>query len=392
MKVVIASDSFKESLSAREVVELIEAGFREVFPEWTYVQMPVADGGEGTVDALVAATSGRHISHSVTGPLGDPVDAFFGLTGDGRTAVIEMAAAGGLMLLPPARRDPLCASTYGVGELIRHALDLGARHFIIGLGGSATNDGGAGMAQALGAQLLDARGNPIGWGGAALSSLAHIDISDIDPRLAECEIEVACDVDSPLFGPSGASAIFGPQKGATPAMVSQLDAGLLHYAQCIAHDLGIDVAHLPGGGAAGGLGAGLVAFAHAILRPGAEIIFDAVGLDRHVREADLVITGEGRIDGQSVHGKTPVAVAALGERHAKPVIALTGAIGEGADLVLDHGIDAMFSVVPRPCSLEDALTQAGSNVFRAARSVAMSIRIGLALGEDYKLVRTTASR
>lgn len=380
MKVVIASDSFKESLSAREVVELIEAGFREVFPDWTYVQMPVADGGEGTVDALVAATDGRHISHRVTGPLGDPVDAFFGLTGDGRTAVIEMAAAGGLMLLPLERRDPLRTSTYGVGELIRHALDLGARHFIIGLGGSATNDGGAGMAQALGAQLLDGNGNAIERGGAALSSLAHIDISNIDPRLAECEIEVACDVDSPLFGPSGASTIFGPQKGATPAMVTQLDASLLHYARCIARDLGIDVAHLPGGGAAGGLGAGLVAFTQAILRPGAQIIFDAVGLDRHVREADLVITGEGRIDGQSIHGKTPVAVAALGQRHAKPVIALTGALGEGAGLVLDHGIDAMFSVVSYPCTMEEALEQASRNVLGTARNIAMGLRIGMELG------------
>lgn len=376
MKIVIAPDSFKESLSAAEVAREIRAGFAEIFPDADYRLLPVADGGEGTVEALVAATGGEHVALSVTGPLGAPVEAFYGLTGDGHTAVIEMAAAAGLALVPPERRDPLVTATAGVGELIRAALDRGARHLVVGLGGSATNDGGAGMATALGARLLDHQGRPIGPGGGALADLARIDLSGLDPRLADCAIEVACDVDNPLVGPDGASAVFGPQKGATPAMVAALDHGLARFAAAIEAATGRAVADLPGGGAAGGLGAGLHALVGARLRPGAAIVMEAVGLDAAVADADLVITGEGRIDGQTIHGKTPVGVATVAKRHGKPVIAIAGSLGPGVAAVYAHGIDAVFSVLSRPCTLADALTEAAPNLRATARDVAAVWRLG----------------
>ncbi|WIH05061.1 glycerate kinase [Xanthomonas translucens pv. graminis] len=382
MKIVIAPDSFKESLSALEVATQIEAGFRDVFPAWTYRKVPVADGGEGTVAALVAASGGRIVGRTVTGPLGAPVAAFFGLTGDGRTGIVEMAAASGLALLPPAQRDPLAATSYGVGELILAALDAGARHLIVGIGGSASNDGGAGMAQALGVRLFDAQGRALdaGVGGGALAALARIDASALDPRLRECRFEVACDVDNPLTGPTGASAVFGPQKGATPALVARLDATLCHYAKVIERDLGIALAGLRGGGAGGGLGAALVAFLGAQLRPGADIVAEALGLDALLADADLVITGEGRLDGQSVHGKTPLGVARIARRHGKPVVAIAGGLGAGADLLHAHGIGAMFGAVQRACTLEQALAEAAANLRMAARNVAEAISIGRSLG------------
>ncbi|QNH10718.1 glycerate kinase [Xanthomonas sp. SI] len=382
MKIVIAPDSFKESLSALEAATQIEAGFREVFPAWSYVKVPVADGGEGTVAALVAATGGRVVGRTVTGPLGAPVEAFFGITGDGRTGIVEMAAASGLALVPAGRRDPLAATSYGVGELLLAALDAGARKLIVGVGGSASNDGGAGMTQALGVRLLDAHGRALdaGVGGGALARLARIDASGLDPRLRQCAIEVACDVDNPLTGPAGASAVFGPQKGATPALVAQLDANLQHYARVIETDLGIALAGLPGGGAGGGLGAALVAFLGAQLRPGADIVAEALGLDALVADADLVITGEGRLDRQSVHGKTPLGVARIARRHGKPVVAIAGGLGAGAELLHAHGIDAMFGAVQRACTLEQALAEAAANLRLAARNVAEAIRIGRGLG------------
>jgi glycerate kinase len=382
MKIVIAPDSFKESLSALEAATQIEAGFRAVFPAWTYLKVPVADGGEGTVAALVAASGGRIVGRTVTGPLGEPVEAFFGIAGDGRTAVVEMAAASGLALLPPVRRDPLAATSYGVGELLLAALDAGARKLIVGVGGSASNDGGAGMAQALGVRLLDAQGHALdpGVGGGALARLARIDASGLDPRLRQCVIEVACDVDNPLTGPAGASAVFGPQKGATPALVAQLDANLRHYATVIEADLGIALAGLPGGGAGGGVGAALVAFLGAQLRPGADIVAEALGLDALVADADLVITGEGCLDSQSVHGKTPLGVARIARRHGKPVVAIAGGLGVGAELLHAHGVDAMFGAVQRACTLEQALAEAAANLRLAARNVAEAIRIGRGLG------------
>jgi len=379
MKIVIAPDSFKESLSALEAASAIEAGFREIFPDAIYVKVPVADGGEGTVEAMIAATDGRLVQLQATGPLGRPVEAFYGLTGDESTAVIEMAAASGLELVAPAERDPLVATSRGTGELIRAALDAGARRFILGVGGSATNDGGAGMLQALGVGLLDAQGEQLAPGGAALARLASIDVSRLDPRVKDCVFEVACDVSNPLVGPTGASAIFGPQKGATPEMVRRLDANLRHYAGVIARDLGQDVAEVPGAGAGGGIAAAMLVFLKGRLRPGSEIVADAVGLDETVRDADLVVTGEGRIDSQTVNGKTPIGVARVAGRHGKPVIAIGGCLANDASAVHAHGIAATFSTVMKAETVAEVLAGAQFNLQSAARNIAAAIRLGMEL-------------
>lgn len=376
MKLVIAPDSFKESLSALDVAEAIADGFRAIFPDADIVTLPVADGGEGTVEAMVAATGGRIVTLPVTGPLGRPVEAFYGITGDGTTAVVEMAAASGLMLVPPEKRDPRVTTTFGVGEILKAALDAGARRFIVGIGGSATNDGGAGMLQALGARLLDADGRDLPPGGAALARLARIDLAGLDARLRDARIDVACDVDNPLVGPKGASAVFGPQKGATPAIVAELDAALTTYAAVIARDLGAAVADRPGAGAAGGLGAGFAGVLGATLKPGVDIVLDAVGLDAIVRDADLVVTGEGRMDFQTVHGKTPIGVARVAKRHGKPVIALAGGLGRGVEAVHDHGIDAVFSVLNRISTLEEALAEGAANLRATARNIAATLKLG----------------
>ncbi|EIV5418332.1 glycerate kinase [Klebsiella aerogenes] len=376
MKIVIAPDSYKESLSALDVATAIETGFREIYPHAEYVKVPVADGGEGTVEAMVAATQGHIVQVSVTGPLGEPVNAFYGLSGDMRCAYIEMAAASGLESVPPTRRNPLLTTSWGTGELIRHALDAGVSQIIIGIGGSATNDGGAGMAQALGAKLLSAGQQQIAPGGGALETLARIDLSELDPRLADCRIDVACDVTNPLTGPQGASAVFGPQKGATAAMIERLDRGLQHFAQIIDRDLDIDVLRLEGGGAAGGMGAALYAFCGANLRPGIEIVTDALGLADLVADADLVITGEGRIDSQTIHGKVPVGVAKVAKRFNVPVIGIAGSLTADVGVVHQHGLDAVFSVLYSVCTLDEALANAAANVRMTARNVAAVLQMG----------------
>lgn len=379
MKIVIAPDSFKESLSALEAASAIEAGFREIFPDADYVKVPVADGGEGTVDAMVAATNGRLVTLQATGPLGRPVEAFYGLTGDGSTAVVEMAAASGLELVAPNERDPLNATSRGTGDLIRAALDAGARRFILGVGGSATNDGGAGMLQALGVGLLDAQGAQLAPGGGALAQLDRIDVSQFDPRVKDCVFEVACDVSNPLVGPRGASAIFGPQKGATPELVERLDANLRHFAAIIVRDLGQDVADVPGAGAGGGIAAAMMVFLDGRLRPGSEIVADAVGLDRAVVDADLVVTGEGRIDSQTVNGKTPIGVARVAGRHGKPVIAIGGCLAADAHAVHAHGIAATFSTVMKAGTVAEVLAGAEFNLRSAARNIAAALRLGMQL-------------
>ena len=379
MKIVIAPDSYKESLSALEVAAAIEAGFSEIFPDAEYVKIPVADGGEGTVEAMVAATQGSIVRLTVTGPLGAPVEAFYGLSGDERSAFIEMAAASGLELVPAAQRDPLITNSYGTGELIKNALDRGVEHIIIGIGGSATNDGGSGMMQALGARLLDQQGNEIAFGGGALPQLARIEIDQLDKRIQQCRIEVACDVTNPLTGEEGASAIFGPQKGATPELVKQLDKALAHYAEIIHRDLDIDVMHIAGGGAAGGMGAALHAFCQAELRRGIEIVTEALGLAEQVKDADLVITGEGRIDSQTINGKVPIGVAKVAKQFNKPVIGIAGSLTADVGVVHQHGLDAVFSVLFSIGSLEDALANAAQNVRLTARNVAATIKVGQAL-------------
>ncbi|RFU66318.1 glycerate kinase [Peribacillus saganii] len=377
MKVVLAPDSFKESMTALEVCEAFDRGFRKVFPEAEIVKVPMADGGEGTVQSLVDATGGKIFACTVTGPLGKPVEAFFGMLGGGKSAVIEMAAASGLHLVDREERNPLITTTKGTGELILAALDQGAEHIIIGLGGSATNDGGAGMAKALGVKLLDQNGEDIEEGGGALGSLAVIDLADIDSRLAAVKIEIACDVDNPLIGPRGASAIFGPQKGATPEMVLLLDHNLGHFASVIEAAVGSDIQNIPGAGAAGGLGAGLMAFLNAELKRGVDIVLEASQLAQKLEGADFVITGEGKIDSQTIYGKTPIGVAKTAKKFDIPVIAIAGNIAKDSSVVKEHGIDALFSIVPGAVSLDDALSNALDYTERTAENIASILKLSL---------------
>jgi len=358
MRVVVAPQSLKGSLSAAQAGQAIARGVREVYPDAEISIVPVADGGEGTAQALVDASGGRLLQREVTGPLGTPVKAFFGVMGDGRTAVIEMAASSGLPLVPPEQRDPRVTTTYGVGELILAALDEGCTHFIIGIGGSATNDGGAGMAQALGARLLDAQGRDLAFGGAALAGLERIEADRMDARLQRCSFEVASDVTNPLCGPTGASAVYGPQKGATPTIVAELDAALAHYAHIIERDLGQAVQNIPGAGAAGGLGAGLLAFLHATMRPGAQIVLEAVRLEERLREADLAITAEGRLDSQTAYGKSVGAVAALAKKYGLPVLTIAGGLEENYQELYNLGIDGIAVLPSGPMTLAEAMEQA----------------------------------
>lgn len=377
MKIVIAPDSYKESLSAIEVAQAIEKGFREIFPDAQYVCIPLADGGEGTVAAMVAATQGTEHSISVTGPLGEKINASWGLSREGGTAFIEMAAASGLALVPPEKRNPLITTSRGTGELILSALDGGVTNIIIGIGGSATNDGGAGMVQALGARLCDVEGKEIGFGGGSLKNLHSIDISGLDPRLKLCTIRVACDVTNPLVGENGASRIFGPQKGATETLIADLDDNLAHYADVIQHALQVDVRDVPGSGAAGGMGAALMAFLGAELMSGIEIVTHALGLEAHIQDCTLVITGEGRMDSQSIQGKVPTGVAHIAKKHHKPVIGIAGSLSSDVDTVHQHGIDAVFSVLTRISTLEEALRNASDNIYRASRNIAATLSTGM---------------
>jgi glycerate kinase len=376
MRIVIAPQSLKGSLTAAQAGWAIAQGVLAVFPAAVCDIVPVADGGEGTVQALVDATGGKIVPVTVTGPLGEPVEAFFGLLGDGATAVIEMASSSGLPLVPPAMRDPRITTTYGVGELILAALDQGCRRFIVGVGGSATNDGGAGMAQALGASLLTDNGNALAAGGASLAALKHISVDGLDPRLAECTFEVACDVNNPLYGPMGASAVYGPQKGATPEIVRQLDSALEHYARVIERDLDMSVANIAGAGAAGGLGAGLIAFLHAVLRPGAEIVLEAVGLEDRLRTADLVITAEGQLDAQTAYGKSVGAVAALAKRYNIPVLALAGGLGEAYRDAYNLGVDAIAVLPSGPMALADAMEHAAELTIDTTERAMRLIHLG----------------
>jgi len=354
-KIVIAPDSFKGSMSAMEVCDAVEKGIRAVLPTAAIVKVPMADGGEGTVETLVKATNGKIVKINVLDPLGNEVESKFGILGDGRTAVIEMALASGLTMVPLEKRNPLVTTTYGTGQLIKGALDYGCREFIIGIGGSATNDGGVGMAQALGVKFLDKNGQEIGFGGGSLRDLEHIDLGSIDPRIKESNFKVACDVDNPLCGPKGASYVFGPQKGATPEMVKILDENLLHLAEIINRDVGVKVENEPGAGAAGGLGAGLMAFCNARLKRGVELVIEATGLEEKIKGADLVITGEGQMDFQTAHGKTPYGVAQVAKKYNIPVVALVGSIGSGVDILYEKGIDAVFSITQGPMSLEECM-------------------------------------
>lgn len=396
MNIVIAPDSFKGSLTALQAAEAIERGVKRALKDkkektqnfaenmiyngglpdsdFKYdveiIKIPMADGGEGTVEALITALGGKTIATRALDPLGREIDSFFGILPDG-TAIIEMAAASGLNLIKSEERNPLKTTTYGTGQLIKAALDKGCRKIIIGIGGSATNDGGVGMAQALGTKFLDKQGKEIGFGGSELSKIENIAISGLDSRVHDTKFIIASDVKNMLCGPQGASAVYGPQKGATQEMVELLDRNLEHLSNIIKRDLGKDVSQIPGSGAAGGLGAALIAFLGADMKPGIDIIMDLADFSQKVKGADLVITGEGSTDFQTIFGKVPFGVAQVAKKYGKPVICISGSLGKGYEKLFDAGITALFSIVNKPMTLEEAMERGGEllekvteNIFR----------------------------
>ena len=376
MKIVIAPQTYKGSISALDVARAMREGVKRVAPDAETALVPVADGGDGTLETLVETSDGEVHDIEVTGPLGERRTAQWGAMGDGRTAVIEMARASGLALVPADKRNPLTTTTYGLGEAMRSALDAGFRRFIIGIGGSATNDAGAGMAQALGVRLVDADDVDLPYGGAALAYLDAIDMRGLDARIGECEILVACDVNNPLTGPTGASAIYGPQKGATPQMVAQLDAALSHFARIVKRDIGVDIDEVPGAGAAGGLGGGLIAFTNAHLRAGVDIVLGTVRLDDYLPGADLVITGEGSTDHSTIYNKAPVGVAEHAKRLGIPVVDISGSLGSGYRDVHKHGIDAAAAITLGPMTLEDASSRAAELIADATEEMMRFMKVG----------------
>ena len=378
MKIILAPDSFKGNLSAAEVAAAMEKGIKRVLPGARCVKIPMADGGEGTVQSLLAACGGQLVSCEVKGPLGRRVRACYGMLADNKTAVIEMAAASGLGLVSDKSKNPLKTTTYGTGQLICHALDAGAEEIILGIGGSATNDAGVGMAQALGVAFRDGAGRVIrqNGSGAMLRKIEGLDMSGVHPRLAHARIQVASDVDNPLCGRRGAAYVFAPQKGATPAMVKTLDANLRHFAKVVKRELGADVARVRGAGAAGGLGAGLVVFAGAELKSGFGIVSRATALEKHLRSADLVFTGEGRVDFQTAFGKTPAGVAKLAGKHGVPVIAIGGGLADDARENFAHGIGGLEPAVARDMPLREALSNAEDYIANAAERALRLALIG----------------
>ena len=370
MKIVIAPDSFKETLSASEAANAIEAGFLEFFPNAEILKLPIADGGEGTVDVLVSATEGSYFSTNVLGPMGEFVSARWGMLGDTKTAVIEVAEACGLHLVSVEKRNPMLASSHGVGELILAAVDEGAEHIIIGLGGSSSNDGGMGFLQAIGVRFLDISGNQLRGGLSSLSSLSDIDLSYIDPRLKGISFEVACDVDNPLVGPQGASAIFASQKGADSEMIDQLEIILNHYSRVISRKFKNDVSLYPGAGAAGGIGYGFKAFLNAELKSGIKIILDKVDFNHHLLNADLVLTGEGKIDSQSDRGKAPIGVIEYAKRHKCRIFIIAGTLDSSDTLISNYGIDKAFSVVSSELSIEEAMASPFESLMAISREAA----------------------
>jgi glycerate kinase len=379
VKIVIAPDSYKGSIYAPEAARAMREGVLRVVPDAETVLVPVADGGDGTLETLVETSGGTTRTATVTGPLGDPTEAQWGAMGDGKTAVIEMARTSGLTLVPDDRRNPLTATTAGLGEVIREALNEGFRRFILGIGGSATNDAGAGMAQALGVLLLDTASRDLEAGGAALAGLDHIDMTGLDPRAADAEFMVACDVSNPLTGPEGASAVYGPQKGATPAQVAELDAALGNFADIVSRDLSADVRDVPGSGAAGGLGGGIMAFLGGQLRPGIDIVLDTLRFDDKLNGADLVITGEGGMDFQTVYNKAPIGVARLAKARGIAVIGVSGSLGKGYTDVHDHGIDAVTSITSAPMDLDEATDRCSELIADATEQALRMMRAGAAV-------------
>lgn len=363
MKVVIAIDSFKGSLSSNELGDALSLGIKKVYKDAEIIKIPIADGGEGTVEAMVEGTEGKFIEVEVHDPLMKRIKAIYGILGDGKTAIIEMATASGLPLVPVEKRNPNKTTTFGTGELIKDAIKKGCREFIIGIGGSATNDGGLGMMQALGYKFYDKEGKELGQGGEIMNQIEKIDSTQALKELSQCKFLVACDVDNPFYGPRGAAHVYGKQKGANEQMILELDNGLKHLSEILNKTYNIDISNLPGAGAAGGLGGGLVAFLNGILKPGIEIILEKVEFEKKVINSDFVITGEGRIDFQTVMGKAPVGVSKLAKKYNIPVIALAGSVADDADKTHEAGIDSIFSIINYPISLEDAMKKENSKKF-----------------------------
>ena len=379
LKIVIAPDSFKESMGAKEVGLTIEKGVRRVFPQAEIIKVPMADGGEGTVESLMEARNGKIVEIEATSPLGKKICAYFGFIEDELTAIVEMAQASGLSLIPVGERNPLCATSYGTGELIGAALDRGCRKIIVGIGGSATVDGGAGMSQALGVRLLDKRGNEVSFGGGSLGEIVDINMEKFDARIADIEVVVASDVDNPLCGPEGAARVYGPQKGATPEMVDILNRNLAHFARMIKKFLGKGVADTPGAGAAGGLGAGLIAFLGAKIEPGIDLIIDASNLEEKLKGADLVISGEGRIDEQTAYGKTPMGVAERAKKENVPVILIGGETRIGSNVLYEKGVDALVSCVDRVSSPSEVMKNSRQALMDASERALRLVKIGCLL-------------
>ena len=375
MKVVIAIDSLKGSLSSLEAGQAIQEGIQVVYPDAHVVVRPLADGGEGTVEALTIGMGGQLMQVNVTGPLGSPVPAEYGILeatpARPKTAIIEMSAAAGITLVPDEKRNPMYTTTYGVGELIRDAIQHGCRHFIVGIGGSATNDGGIGMLQALGYDFLDKDGKPVSYGGVGLQSLSHISTENVLPELKECTFRIACDVTNPLCGPMGSSAIFGPQKGATPEMVKELDEALLHYAELSKETLEHADRFYPGTGAAGGMGFAFFTYTNAVLESGIKIVLDEIALEDVLKDADFVITGEGRLDSQTALGKAPIGVAHLAKKHGKKVLAFAGCLTPDAGVCNENGIDAFFPILRRVITVQEAMEKetAHENMVRSVEQV-----------------------
>ncbi|WP_181346831.1 glycerate kinase [Thalassobacillus sp. CUG 92003] len=369
MKCVLAPDSYKGSLSAFEVSKSMERGVKRVFPHSEIKSLPLADGGEGTVDSLITITRGTTFYEEVTGPLGEKVKAKWGILGDGKTAVIEMAEASGITLIPEADLNPLLTTTFGTGELIKSALDHGCSKIILGIGGSATNDGGAGMATALGAEFFDEQENRIPQGGQALQKLNKISTDNLDPRLFSIEIVAACDVENPLCGPNGASAIFGPQKGATQEMVMELDQSLNNFGLKVQEYLNTDIMNEKGAGAAGGLGGGLMAFLNAALVPGIDLILDTINFEEELKDADLILVGEGKTDKQTAYGKAPMGVGMRARQYEIPVVCISGSLSEGHHILVDKGIHAFFSIANSPSTLKNLSENASQLVEETVKNV-----------------------
>lgn len=383
VKIVIAIDAFKESVTSLQAGEAVRSGVLAVMPEANVDVFPLADGGEGTVEAMTTVLEGQTISAQVTGPLGEQITAQYGIIPQQKIAVLEIQQAAGLMMVSQEKRNPMNTTTYGVGEIIRHAMDLGYRKFIVGLGGSATNDSGLGMLEALGFRFLDDQGSQVGPYGRDLEQVAHVDLSGADPRLQQCVFELACDVSNPLCGSNGASAVFGPQKGADPQMVSRLDKALGHFAEVTQRAVGKSLAEEPGAGAAGGLGFAFMSYLDTTLRPGIQTVIQAVGLEEAIKDADYVVTGEGRLDAQTAMGKAPMGIAQLAKKYRKTVIALAGSVLDSAAACNNVGIDSFFSVLQTPISLQEAMREetALKNIEMTARQIFYLIR---ALQEDRK--------